>query len=485
MPPRPAVRASATTLLSLAAGAIAAAAVGAAWVPLTREAARREEAVLGDELSVIAALARLQLRPALIDDLNPGALQAQIELVREAAGVEYLAVVSIDDGATVASAGDSARRGAPTALVGDCQALLLSPSGVQGSGVARIGGTLGGPRLLQAACTSLPGELPGGHALVVVSTGDYSDALSASRLRATLLFLGLGLVVGLVVVAATRWLLSPVRVVAQAAGRIARGERGVKVSVRGPEEIAQLWRAVNTLASTFEDREDDIRARLDVVNQLSSMVAHEVRNPLQSLSLLCTLARTEPDEAARNSLLEKIESEIHVLEAVVQRFLRSSGPLQISRSPADLVEVLSMAAEVARADALKRDVTLMLQAPGRLAGRFDGSLVRRALENLILNAIEFAGREPPGQVTVAILPRPGSAVLIVEDDGPGVAPADRSRIFQAYYSSKAGGTGLGLALVKQVFDAHGGSIACETSPLGGARFVATLPLGSSTEGAQT
>ena len=480
MPPRPVVRAPATTLLSLAAGAIAAAAVGAAWLPLTREAALREEAVLGDELSVIAGLARLQLRPSLLDGADPAVLQTQVEQARKAAGVDHLAIVSVGGDAVIAAAGDASSGAAPATLVSDCQALLLAPDAPD---VARIGATVAGPRLLQAACTLLPGDQPEARALVVVSTGDYGEALSASRARATLLFVGLGLAVGLVVVAATRWLLSPVRVVAHAAGRIAQGERGVKVSVRGPEEIAQLGRAVNTLASTFDDREDDIRARLNVVNELSSMVAHEVRNPLQSLSLLCTLARTEPDEAARNSLLLKIESEIHVLEGVVQRFLRSSGPLQISRSPADLVEVLSMAAEVARADARKREVTLMLQAPGRLTGRIDGSLVRRALENLILNAIEFAGREPPGQVIVAILPRPGAAVLIVEDDGPGVAPADRSRIFQAYYSSKAGGTGLGLALVKQVFDAHGGSITCETSPLGGARFVATLPLGTDTDGA--
>ena len=70
------------------------------------------------------------------------------------------------------------------------------------------------------------------------------------------------------------------------------------------------------------------------------MVAHEVRNPLQSLSLLCTLARTEADEAVRSKLLLDVEAEIQGLEGVVQRFLRNSGPLQISRTHTDLVEVL-------------------------------------------------------------------------------------------------------------------------------------------------
>ena len=101
----------------------------------------------------------------------------------------------------------------------------------------------------------------------------------------------------------------------------------------------------------------------------------------------------------------------------------------------------------------------------------------------MLNAIEFSSQHPPGQVTVALLPQGQTALLIVEDDGPGVPVDDRTRIFQAYFSTKSGGTGLGLALVKKVFDAHGGSIRCEEAQQGGARFEATLPLAGPGAGA--
>ena len=94
----------------------------------------------------------------------------------------------------------------------------------------------------------------------------------------------------------------------------------------------------------------------------------------------------------------------------------------------------------------------------------------------MLNAIEHAARDGGGQVTVALVPGRRLARLFVDDDGPGVPLEDRERIFQAYYSAKPGGTGLGLALVKQVIVAHGGTIACLESPIGGARFEATLPL---------
>jgi signal transduction histidine kinase len=77
---------------------------------------------------------------------------------------------------------------------------------------------------------------------------------------------------------------------------------------------------------------------------------------------------------------------------------------------------------------------------------------------------------------VALRPRSRSAVLVVEDDGPGVPPGDREAVFQPFVSRKPGGTGLGLALVSQVVRAHGGSIRVDESPLGGARFEAVLPL---------
>ncbi|MFT4978859.1 MAG: signal transduction histidine kinase, partial [Myxococcota bacterium] len=225
----------------------------------------------------------------------------------------------------------------------------------------------------------------------------------------------------------------------------------------------------------LERREDEIGSRMAVVKQLASMVAHEVRNPLQSLSLLCTLARTEEDTDKRDALLASINEEINVLEGVVQRFLRSSGPLRIRRSDGDLVLILEQAASVARPRAGKAGVSMLIQAPGSLPMSIDGSLVRRALENLMLNAIEFAGQKPPGQVTVSLLPRRDQVIFIVEDDGPGVPDNERERVFEQYFSSKPGGTGLGLTLVRRVFETHGGTIRCEKSALGGARFIATIP----------
>lgn len=334
----------------------------------------------------------------------------------------------------------------------------------------------------RATCSPIRGEQGDllGWAIAVAEPTYLSEQEDRGAQTRALIVL-MGSLVGLGVIVGVRFILAPIREVAQAAERMATGERGVRVPTPGDPEIAQVAAALNELASAVEAREDEIRSRLASVAQLSSMVAHEVRNPLQSLSLLATLARTEKDPTERDTLLTSIETEINVLEGVVQRFLRSSGPLQISRTSSDLVEIIQKAMGVATPQARNRQVTVDLVAPARLPMVMDPSLVRRALENLLLNAIEFSGQEPPGVVKVEIVRRGREAVITVDDNGPGVPARERDSVFKPYYSSKAGGTGLGLALVKQVVQAHGGAIRCEDSPLGGARFVATLPVDESLE----
>jgi signal transduction histidine kinase len=453
---------SISTLLSLAAGAVAAGAVAAAWLPLVAESEQRELEAEGRRLEVLAHLGALRVRDGLGTQAQihtPTAFSGLLEAFRAEASLP--AVWLVGPG------------GAPLARAPGAEASGAGPGPYCGPGAPME--LWIGDEQLRIACAPVPGALPTAW-VAVLDTSGSAGPLARARRRATALMLGMGALVGLFVIGAIRWLLAPVQRVSQAAAAIAAGARGVRVQTDGPEEIAQLALAVNQLAGSVEAREDEIQGRIDVVTQLLSLVAHEVRNPLQSLSLLSALARTEPDAEARGRLLETMEREIHGLEGVVQRLLRSSGPVQISRADVDLVELLHRALAVAEPRARALRVNLMVQAPARLRAEVDGSLVRRTIENLLLNAVEFAAISPPGQVT-ATLQRVGEDARIdVDDDGPGVAPADRDRVFQPYYSSKPGGTGLGLALCKRVVDAHGGQIRHERSPLGGARFSATLPL---------
>ena len=466
-------RGSASSLISLAAGAIAASAVALAWLPLLTESAQRELTNESRQLLTLAQLARTEATEHPTG--SPERSEALVAF-RENSRVDAIWLARADGRIDECIPAEAMPSRDVSAQV---QTLCARPGPEGEADLAETLAFMADTTALRAVCVPMVPDAeatPDSATIIILAETATWAPLADSRRRATFLLFGLGAVVALIVILGIRWLLSPIHEISEAARSIAQGARQIRVPPRGPEEIAQLARAVNALASSVETREDEIRARMKVVNEISSMVAHEVRNPLQSLELLTTLARTEPDHATREGLLTTMEQEIRALEGVVQRLLRSSGPLHIAPAPADLVAIVHRAATMSEPEARRRGVSLLVQAPGSLRATVDGSLVRRAFENLLHNAIEFAGQSPPGQV-IGSLTRHGDRVrLVVDDDGPGVPNAEVGRIFQPYYSSKSGGTGLGLALCRQVFEAHGGSIRYEASPLGGARFVAELPL---------
>lgn len=491
-------RGNTLTLISVTTGVVAAVGVALAWLPVLRE---RDAQALDDQASKLELMALLAadrvvslvgesedsaLQPTTSRSPPPSAeqiasIRAPVEpsLQRMLILAEVERVLVLDGRLRLVSAVPAR----PAAVYGDqvtdpaivaCKPDLSTGSLVEERVMFREGND--GRR--QAIC--LPLQRADGQSLgTIVVVGDSEPVLRDARRpgRDLLVVMGLASAAGLAGLGGMRRLLAPLSNVSRAAARIASGERDVRVEVRGTEEMKQLAHAMNALASSVESREDEIGDRMRVVHQLSRMVAHEVRNPLQSLSLLVTLARTEPDPPTRDGQLALIEDEIQGLERVVQRFLSQSGPLRVVPVQTDLVEVLERAAAIAHPRAAARGVRLRVHGPARLPVMADGTLVRRALENLLLNAIEFAGTVPgrPGSIVVSLLPERDQITIVVDDDGPGVPVEMRERIFEPDVSAKPGGIGLGLALVRQVFDAHQGYIRCEESPMKGARFIAGLP----------
>lgn len=492
-------RGSALTLISVATGVVAAAAVGTAWFPLIREREARALDAQASQLKLVTLLAgdnllsnvdatgKVMLDAGLQSAAPPDPVRvaairavAETSLQRIAALADLERLLLVDPRGRLLAAVPTR----PASLYGDLvpdPALQACPWEQLVDAGEEVRADFRDPDRgrRQAICSPL--RAPDGAlvaALVAVGNSDAVLRRSRQRGRDAFFLLTVASVAALVSIAGMRRLLAPLTNVSRAAARIASGERDVRVEVKGPQEMQQLARAMNALASSVESREDEIGGRIHVVHQLSRMVAHEVRNPLQSLSLLVTLARTEPDPDSRDKQLRLIEDEIHVLEGVVQRFLSQSGPLRVARSETDLAEVLERAAAIAHPRAASKGVHLRIQAPPRLPVVADGPLLRRALENLMLNAIEFAGGVPgrSGLVIVSLLRLEDQVRVVVDDDGPGVPVEERERIFEADVTTKIGGTGLGLALVRQVLNAHGGDIRCEEAPIKGARFVATFPV---------
>ncbi|MCK6521097.1 HAMP domain-containing histidine kinase [Myxococcota bacterium] len=343
------------------------------------------------------------------------------------------------------------------------------------------------PRLVRAVALSSAGEdgpvaacapLAGGKALLVVTAREGSSARLRQR-RLLVMVIAFGCMAAGLSADVVRRALSPLKGVTDAARRLTQGELDVRVAAPGDAEFLPLADAINQLAATLATRQDEISARLELTRQLAAIVAHEVRNPLQSLTMLADVIAHEPELVERLKLLDMTLREVTLIEVVVQRLVGSGGELRLVRGQASLSELVERCAAMLGPRARDGAVNLTLRLPPeRLMASVDAALLRRAVENLLLNAIQILSDAGGGEVLVTLTraEAPARAIFTVDDSGPGVPVDDRARIFQLGVTNRRGGTGLGLALTKQVIDAHNATLSVEDSPLGGARFILSLPL---------
>ncbi|TVQ86501.1 MAG: sensor histidine kinase [Deltaproteobacteria bacterium] len=289
-----------------------------------------------------------------------------------------------------------------------------------------------------------------------------------------LAFLVLALIVGILTALIVLRVLRPLNEISTVLARVGAGERSVRVPRTGLAELDDLIDRVNTTALTMEQREDEITARIKTAQRVARTIAHEVRNPLQSIEILTRLLVDETDANERRRTGAAIRQEVRGLDQVVARILRRSigDELELSLTQFNLSEVLNHLYRLHAPRAQAERKLLTLSAEDEIHVIADSALVGRAVENLLLNALQHSNQH----VALGLTARPGEVILEIEDDGAGVHPQVAERLFEPNVSHRAGGSGLGLALVKAVADAHGGVIVVGDSSLGGARFALHLPV---------
>jgi two-component system sensor histidine kinase PilS (NtrC family) len=216
--------------------------------------------------------------------------------------------------------------------------------------------------------------------------------------------------------------------------------------------------------------------RLADLGQVAAGLAHELRNPLASMAGSVELLRSAPGLSASDArLMDIVLREAGRLEQLVADFLAFSRPTPPRREQVQFDRVLSETLEVFAHDPFAARVCVETALAPTTAW-CDPGQIKQVFWNLLANAAQAAGSaETRGTVRVACGEDAGAARLVVEDDGPGITSTDLSQLFTPFFTTKERGSGLGLATVQRIVDAHGGSVTVESSPGDGARFVVRLP----------
>jgi PAS domain S-box-containing protein len=217
--------------------------------------------------------------------------------------------------------------------------------------------------------------------------------------------------------------------------------------------------------------------KIAALGRVAAQVAHEVRNPLTGLQLYAMHLKTKLADrmsAAELDIADKIVETIHHLSRTVEQIMNFARPLSLERREVDLNRIINDLLQLLGPQLSNGRVTSSVElSPGRLRARLDESAVRAALTNLIMNAVQ--AMTGGGRLSVKTVREGGVLRVEIADTGVGMTAEQIGRVFEAFYTTKSKGLGLGMSYAKKVIEEHGGEIGVESRPGGGTLVTLRLP----------
>jgi signal transduction histidine kinase len=409
------------------------------------------------------------------------AVQAYAEKLRKL-GVRDVSIV--DASAEVVRASTDPRN------IGKKLARRSGPAEYVIRGVLGEEGSLFRPTTSNLTVPIVVGDRRVGYVVVTRILDDFSELSQtalASRIAATLAVFALGMLLSLVLAAAVS---RPVQALTDAAGRVAAGDLSARVPAAGSDELGALALTFNQMVERLgESRALEERLRVAersmAMGRFASALAHEIRNPLNAISLTIDHVRTRlaPEDEVRRgefqSLMATLKSEVARLNRLVGDFLSTGQAARLDPRPCDVGAVIRETAALvqhkAREQAIEIEVDLAADLPPTVA---DPELLKTCFLNLVLNAFQAM----PGGGRVSLTgrlegpPASGAIAVLVSDTGVGMSPDETASAFEPYFSTKEAGVGLGLALVGRIVEGHGGRIALDSTPGKGTIVRLLLPV---------
>jgi len=431
-----------------------------------------------EELST--AIEITQEQPGASADLQR-AVQAYAEKLRKL-GVRDVSIA--DASAEVVQASTDPRK------VGKKLARRHGPAEYVIRGVLGEEGPLGHPTTSNLTVPIVVGDRRVGYLVITRILDDFSELSQtalASRIVATLAVFALGMLLSLVLAAAVS---RPVQSLTDAAGRVAAGDLSARVSAVGSNELGALACTFNQMVERLgESRalEERLHAaeRSAAMGRFASALAHEIRNPLNSISLTIDHVRTRlapEDETRRDefqALMATLKSEVTRLNRLVGDFLSSGQPARLDPRPCDVGAVVRETAALVEHKARDQAIVVEVDAPPSLPATVaDPELLKTCFLNLVLNA--FEAMPGGGRLSLAVRlegpPDARAIAVLVSDTGVGMSAEAAAIAFEPYFSTKETGVGLGLALVRRIVEGHGGRAELDSTPGQGTSVRLLLPV---------
>lgn len=427
--------------------------------------------VVGVALLVGALVLVAVLRRNLVDNVDTAArLRAEdvASLLEAGTATEALAVDDeeaslvqvVDDRGDVVAASENVEGESPISALSAGSARTVGGLPIDEEGSYRV--------------VVIEADAPGGRFSVIVAR---SLEASDETLGAVVALLAGGLPVLVVLVGATTWVvtgraLRPVEAIRAEVTEITNAQLDRRVpEPDGDDEIARLARTMNDMLERLESSRDRQR-------RFVSDASHELRSPIATIRHELETLLANPDRYDLVALAPELLDENQRMQALVEDLLvlarSDEATLALTRRAVDLDDLVLAEASRLRSRGIVRVDTSRVSA-GQILG--DLSQLSRVVRNLADNAERHAS----GFVALAVVEHQGRVVLIVADDGPGIAVDDRARVFERFTrldearDRTTGGHGLGLAIVREVVLAHGGTVVIDERESGGARFVVDLP----------
>jgi signal transduction histidine kinase len=318
-------------------------------------------------------------------------------------------------------------------------------------------------------------------------------AIFAGRVQSALLLATIAaiLLAALLAMLFSRRLTRPLARLTEASGRMAAGDYATRVAVRerAPDEMQRLAHSFNDMAGALESDVAKLRRQEQLRRELVANVSHELATPLTAIqgfteALLDGVVSDPADRDETARLIAREAARLKRLVGQLQQVARyEDGAETLQRAPVRVQALVAETLAVLAPEIERKGVTVVNTLPDDLPPALaDGDRLTEILLNLFDNALRHTPEGGRIEVDGAAVANGNTLRLSIGDTGPGIAPADRERIFERFYrvdasrSTATGGSGLGLAIVRSLLEVHGGTITADERPGGGARFTFTLPI---------